>query len=280
MKIPTLSVILPFALFAQGVAAKSCHTGVDKACPKGQICVAPSGSPPGAEGVCGKTCASGTEKPCPKGQVCIVEDQTMPGASGGCVAENLCFEEYGRLYSIENELADRIVDTYENIFDEAWKNLMKQAVNPPAQDMCSEQVQCTGNGTFCLPHLLNPSEGICYTGYEMLGMCRAGTENSCPNGEVCMTATAAAPGSLGFCFPKGSKTCHTGTAKPCSKGYSCIPLVPGLPGGDGVCVSDDECVPQESYISLLEYWQFEESVSIYNNLDTEHQAYIIAEINK
>jgi len=282
MKIPSITIALLFATGASVVSAKECTTGTEKECPKGQVCVVPIYSHPGTKGVCGKECNAGTMKPCPKGQYCYVEDPDLPGSAGGCIKEDLCYEPIGILNEFQDKIMDRVVEVDE-MLDPEWQaifHLLLNGTEIPQQCAGPNKIECTGENDFCFMDPLNDNPyafGDCIPD-ENDEVCRTGTLNACPKGEVCMAIEGEPPGSWGWCAPKGTKRCDKGTKDPCGKGTDvCFSLSTDDLGAAGICVS--ECEYKHIEVDQYTYWMTKEAAdAFWYGLNDVHKAEVKAEI--
>jgi len=262
---------------------KTCATGTEKPCTKGQQCVAPISDEPGAQGVCGKACNSGTKNACPKGQSCYTGENATPGAPGTCVSDALCYEEEDAINDLQAYIVDQIVLTYTTVLDSAYQNFMLQWLHAHPQSCGgASQVACTGNDTFCLLEPLNTAanaSGHCYTGGEALGLCHIGTLNACGSGQECMAPAGTQPGGWGWCVADGSKSCvYPGGT--CPSGTQCIALSIDNSSKSGSCMLDSECVPDLIELEELMWWQLENARKTFeDDIDAAHQAMVVAKIS-
>jgi len=279
MKI-SAALVAAVLLFQEASALKTCRTGVEKACPKGQICVVPEYSMPGAKGVCGKECNAGTEKPCPKGQECYVMDDTMPGAPGGCVPEDMCFEENGDINGLNKHVMDEILEDYEAM-DDAYKNFMHQGVNKKP-DMCGgpDDIECVDPEAMCVvePYGTDPKAwGHCFTGARELGACK--TSEECGEGMACFFPTPPNLGAWGWCNMADAKTCTVG-AKPCAKGSECISISINYSSTSGSCFMNSMCVPEYVAAQEIMYWEVYGALEMFWHLPEADMLIVRAKINE
>ncbi|MCL2011448.1 MAG: hypothetical protein FWG75_01480 [Cystobacterineae bacterium] len=232
-----------------------CVTGSPQACPQGQSCIGPMGSPMGVLGLCLSECLVGEPNACPENTHCLpitgekelgtCQSSCNPNAPNACPKGQACTEIEG------TPTCQPLPECY------------------VGDNMCPAGQSCVGN-----PGAPAGSPGRCEA--EAEAECRIG-ENSCAEGHVCKGEEGAKTGEPGSCQPE----CRVGSNNGCPDGHACIGtdnpqyLEPGRcylichgdnnecptgqvcigaqAGTSGTCQMPPQCVVGDN--SLCELWQ-------------------------
>jgi len=255
-----LGVVVLSSVDAQ--KAKSCKLGVEKACPGKNVTCVSIADEPGSSGVCAKMCHLGTEKPCPTGETCYTSGDYEPGAAGGCVKDALCYPEKHQEHMLTDLAMTEILAAYEYGMNWFYRELFMQVIEDPKMPpTCNgeDHIKCPA-GMFCLIPPMHSegvhAEGDCFKPVENMPyeMCISGTEDPCPEGEMCMTVPDSPMGAMGMCVPDGSKACMIGEKNTCPKGHMCHWLEIG--NTNGWCRKDMVCDGPHWEVNRKMYWEF------------------------
>jgi len=211
----------------------------------------------------------------------------MSGQSGICVADSMCYDTQGQINSLQDFLANRVIETYTKVVSYAtyFQPVMIDMVNGPTP-MCRgpTEISCAGNDTFCLlePESTDPDAvGECYAGATAFGLCQPSQKDACGSGNKCLVPTDIPNiDGWGWCVPSNFKRCTVGVTKECPKG-DCASLAIDSSSSSGACSPPSDCEWPYTALGELVYWQFEDARTTFQiSLDATHQAIVRAAINQ